>query len=964
MKLKMRMPVCRHLTLLLIMLFLVLKTAFAYAQQDYFVTDVNQLGLTVWNFGLFGNGYENALKALPSCQYQQFSSIAKQQIEHFSNAGIWIGGLVNGEARVSTAIIDGVFEHGEAGFEFTTESPFEIRSSDENSPYFHHDAVSDLDIIAHFTDTSETVDHNPLAIDVKEEVFCWAHPAAEAFTIVRYTVKNISATLSSEPWTIKNIYLGLWVNSAVGNMNHTSIYIPGGGWNWYDNLNGYDQTVDRNGWSRNIAYQYDADGDAGWAKSYVGVKILGSEYPKKYWNSFYRQWRWFDSGDPDYFMASDDEERYFQLSNSVFQPYPTQTGSWLFLASGGPFGSVLQAPDSSEWMLPPGDSLEVYLCISCAFWADNSADDSVERRHLLQTHTDMAQKIFNGEDLNNNGVLETAEDFDNDGVLDRFILPPYPARNLRAQWNYPNVTLSWDEPEEPVTGYNVYRSQNGSEFTKINSLLIAETMFVDTPITEPGITSYYITSENARGWESTPSNYVKDSSSPPAIDFLSSSNPPGIVDSDLDTATTFPTRTFVWEVDDVDGIETIAKIYYAIDDTNTWEALSGDERSITLTNISPGEHRFFAKAEDMAGMQSNTISFPDPSNPNDPNVWMVKEPVGEILLVNDFAQDQSKHEVQNLYTNMLKNIVGEQGFSVWEIGSASTPVINPQNIIPYSSIDIIATLNYFKKVIWFCHLGSPHLSEANSSLTQFIKDGGMVFITNGNSAIPDTGWTFTSIDSAYTLNPAGRLFSGVKVLFSFPGIELDSTLDLEVGKLIANRISTLIPGPKAEVVYRMEPDSTASVIVPYKGSPIMGIRYRTGKGGSIYFTMPFHYCDGKGNLEHVLRYILTEGFTVGIAPEIARIPASYKLDQNFPNPFNPETEIGFEIPQSQAVEIVIYNMLGQNVLKLVNRYFYAGQYHVTWNGRDYKGNLIPSGIYFYRIKAGSFIEMKKMLLMR
>ena len=348
--------------------------------------------------------------------------------------------------------------------------------------------------------------------------------------------------------------------------------------------------------------------------------------------------------------------------------------------------------------------------------------------------------------------------------------------------------------------------------------------------------------------------------SKPEIEFKLNSNPPAPIGNADVIAYTFPTRTFLWDVIDADGIETITNIYYSLDDTSSWIKLSGSERSITLTGLSPGEHIFYVKAEDIAGAQSKTISFPDPLDPDIPNTWVVKEPRGDVLLISDFAQDQSTHAVQSIYEGMLTNIVGEQGYSVWEIGTSRTPEINPQNSLPYVTADVKAYLGYFKKVVWFAHYGRPNLSSAGLSLTQYIAEGGNVFITNGNEETPDTMWTFTDIDSVYKLNPGGRLFADVKVLASFTNTEDDTTRDLALAKLIGNRVSALIPGSDAEVVYRMEPDSTASVTVPYKGSPAVGIRYKVGSGKSIYFSLPFHYLDGKGNMEQVLRFILLEEF--------------------------------------------------------------------------------------------------------
>ena len=91
---------------------------------------------------------------------------------------------------------------------------------------------------------------------------------------------------------------------------------------------------------------------------------------------------------------------------------------------------------------------------------------------------------------------------------------------------------------------------------------------------------------------------------------------------------------------------------------------------------------------------------------------------------------------------------------------------------------------------------------------------------------------------------------------------------------------------------------------------------------------------------------------------------SYKLIQNYPNPFNPTTVINYEIPVSENVTLTIYNSLGQQIKTLVDEHRNAGYYQVAWNGRDKNNTIAPSGIYFYRIQAGNFIESKKMILLK
>ena len=88
-------------------------------------------------------------------------------------------------------------------------------------------------------------------------------------------------------------------------------------------------------------------------------------------------------------------------------------------------------------------------------------------------------------------------------------------------------------------------------------------------------------------------------------------------------------------------------------------------------------------------------------------------------------------------------------------------------------------------------------------------------------------------------------------------------------------------------------------------------------------------------------------------------PSSYELDQNFPNPFNPSTTIRFSVPSSEFVSLIIYNSIGEKVAELVNQVLPAGIYNVNWNAEN-----VSSGVYFYKIEAGSFINTKKMILLR
>jgi hypothetical protein len=95
-----------------------------------------------------------------------------------------------------------------------------------------------------------------------------------------------------------------------------------------------------------------------------------------------------------------------------------------------------------------------------------------------------------------------------------------------------------------------------------------------------------------------------------------------------------------------------------------------------------------------------------------------------------------------------------------------------------------------------------------------------------------------------------------------------------------------------------------------------------------------------------------------------RLPSTYALNQNFPNPFNPTTTIRFALPTSASVRINIYNVAGQLVRTGVNEPYAAGFHQYVWNGTDNNGNRVASGVYFYEMKAGGFREVKKMVMLK
>lgn len=98
-------------------------------------------------------------------------------------------------------------------------------------------------------------------------------------------------------------------------------------------------------------------------------------------------------------------------------------------------------------------------------------------------------------------------------------------------------------------------------------------------------------------------------------------------------------------------------------------------------------------------------------------------------------------------------------------------------------------------------------------------------------------------------------------------------------------------------------------------------------------------------------------YATAVEDKTPAVPERFSLEQNYPNPFNPSTNIAFTLAKAENAKLEIFNTIGQRVATLVNGKLPAGQHNITWDAKD-----MPSGIYFYKLEAGTFSQVKKMIL--
>ncbi|MGE5313895.1 MAG: choice-of-anchor V domain-containing protein [Acidobacteriota bacterium] len=215
---------------------------------------------------------------------------------------------------------------------------------------------------------------------------------------------------------------------------------------------------------------------------------------------------------------------------------------------------------------------------------------------------------------------------------------------------------------------------------------------------------------------------------------------------------------------------------------------------------------------------------------------------------------------------------------------------------------------------------SCHNSSAASSV--------LVAITGPSSLIPGRVGTYT-----VTVNDVPGNSGGIDIAASSGTLAPASTnLKLLNGEL-TQTTSTAVP-------------STYSFTYTAPASAGTATLYATAKGTAF------------ASWNHAPNFTVTVTNASAVTQE-GQTPAVFALEQNFPNPFNPSTQIRFSIPQAQHATLAIYDMQGREVAVLVNARLEAGTYSTQWNAEK-----MPTGVYLYRLKAGTLSETKKLLIQK
>jgi len=226
------------------------------------------------------------------------------------------------------------------------------------------------------------------------------------------------------------------------------------------------------------------------------------------------------------------------------------------------------------------------------------------------------------------------------------------------------------------------------------------------------------------------------------------------------------------------------------------------------------------------------------------------------------------------------------------------------------------------------------------------------------------------LNRIYVLN---SLYEGneISVIDASNPSELHHAATININSVLQGSFSSPILEMKAieNNLFVMTKDGVKLFDVSDPYTPKEIANFHTGlEVSDIAWNFPFLYAGIPGDLGfgaglNVLEYDSSFVYSIDDNPP-SQLPTEFSLSQNYPNPFNPSTTINYELPKTANVKIQIFDILGQHVKTLVDIRRLQGKYKIKWDGLNYSGKQVASGLYFYSIQTENFVKTKKMLLIR
>jgi len=326
-------------------------------------------------------------------------------------------------------------------------------------------------------------------------------------------------------------------------------------------------------------------------------------------------------------------------------------------------------------------------------------------------------------------------------------------------------------------------------------------------------------------------------------------------------------------------------------------------------------------------------------------------------------------EVDDFYDRLL------QGFPVagqWDIADSTAQQLSLSD----------ADMSPYSTVVWNSEVTPTALPIArdSSALKKYLDNGGNLLLIGWNLSTSISGQAgemksfppgsfmrdYLKVASSRTTPASQRDFKGADPrIASYPPLTVDS---LKVPLFGANLLSmdtflSLVEEPRTQVLYTYR----SSAIPPSTdhGQPV-AVRYLGRDFKVILIDFPLFFMtedSARAAIQQALRDLGETAVQVkGLGKDAP--PARFSLEANYPNPFNVTTRLAYRVARPAVVSLRLYNLLGQAVRTLVDERQEPGRYVRTWDGKTDDGTDAPTGVYLYEMRAGEFVQVRKLLLLR
>ena len=332
-----------------------------------------------------------------------------------------------------------------------------------------------------------------------------------------------------------------------------------------------------------------------------------------------------------------------------------------------------------------------------------------------------------------------------------------------------------------------------------------------------------------------------------------------------------------------------------------------------------------------------------------------------VLIVDETADgdgslmNPTDEQVDNFYNELLLNFQSRQ-FDLSEEGSIN-----------------LADLGAFSTVVWHGNDYDLNVFDYKDYLKEYLDYGGNFLYAGYRPGkafehVSGNPVTFQQGDFIYDYLKISEAAYKVNVLFigagqletGYNSIYIDSSKTDPADEYHLRHIESITASSNGNNIYSFETlFDTTTVQGSFYGKPV-GVEYIGNDYKTVTISFPLYYMKQE-QAQGLINNILINKFNeiVSVKTETNSLPEAYSLQQNYPNPFNPATTIKFSIPKEDMVNLVIYDILGGQVKELKNEVMKPGYYEVEFNA-----SAFSSGVYFYRIKAGDFVQTKKMILLK